>query len=238
MLGTQASLRSNPRHGPTHPATSEPYRRLRDHVTVFDVARSIVRPRVRRRLLANGVPGIARITSSRDTGWRILGRPLITYGLQVTVDGVTTYPTMTREAVSLTSLAQAAPGASVPVAVDGDNPEEVVIDWDAAPLLALARHRQPGVPHLGLFGVRVHPRLASGLELPPGHGVLVLEVTSGGPSQQAGLRRGDVLLAAGDVALREGESLASIVSNRIPGQDLPLEYLRAGVMYTATATLG
>jgi membrane-associated protease RseP (regulator of RpoE activity) len=192
--------------------------------------------RGRRKLLRDGVPGVATIASARETGWTVLGRTVVEFGLVVTVDGRSSHRTTTREAVSLTTIAQAVPGASVPVMAEGTNGGKVAIDWDAVGIVEQARHGRSGVAHLGLFGVLVHPRLADRLGLLPGDGVLVLEVTDGGPAQQAGVVPGDVLASADHTPLRRAEDLATVVCRCRPGQELSLTLHRAGSGRTVTTT--
>ncbi len=58
------------------------------------------------------------------------------------------------------------------------------------------------------------------------HGVVISEVTPGGPAQKAGLRYGDVIYQVGDKPVHTGDDLVNTVSSAPIGQKLPLYYIR------------
>ena len=58
------------------------------------------------------------------------------------------------------------------------------------------------------------------------HGVVISEVTPGGPAQKAGLRYGDVIYQVGDKPVRTGDDLVNTVSTTPIGQKLPVYYIR------------
>ncbi len=85
--------------------------------------------------------------------------------------------------------------------------------------------RSPGArPELGLIAQPLILRLAG----EPVLGLLVLEVHAGSPSADAGLRTGDVLLAADGAPFRRPEDLIRVVRAAGPGEPLSLELLRGG----------
>jgi serine protease Do len=58
------------------------------------------------------------------------------------------------------------------------------------------------------------------------HGVVISEVTPGGPAQKAGLRHGDVIYQVGDKKVQTGDDLVNTVSSTPIGQKLPIYYIR------------
>jgi len=108
-------------------------------------------------------------------------------------------------------------------------------------------------PYLGLSAL---PSLtltqAEFLDLPQATGAYVVEVISGGPSQDAGLRAGstatevqglytggDLIIAVdGQEILEFGELLSYLMLNKHPGDDLLLTVLRDGNTMDVTVTLG
>ena len=108
-------------------------------------------------------------------------------------------------------------------------------------------------PYLGLSAL---PSLtltqAEFLDLPQATGAYVVEVISGGPSQDAGLRAGNQatevqgLLTGGDLIiavdgqeiLEFGELLSYLMLNKQPGDDLLLTVLRGGKSMDVNVTLG
>lgn len=58
------------------------------------------------------------------------------------------------------------------------------------------------------------------------HGVVISEVTPGGPAQKAGLRYGDVIYQVGSTPVHTGDDLVNTVSSTPIGQKLPVYYIR------------
>jgi serine protease Do len=68
-------------------------------------------------------------------------------------------------------------------------------------------------------------------------GVLVAEVTAGGPAEKAGLQAGDVITRINETEISEPRQLLLTVSQLAPGAQVRLTYERDGRERTATATL-
>jgi serine protease Do len=68
-------------------------------------------------------------------------------------------------------------------------------------------------------------------------GVLVAEVTSGGPAEKAGLQAGDVITRINELEIGEPRQLLLTISQLAPGAQVRLTYERDGKERTATATL-
>ena len=69
--------------------------------------------------------------------------------------------------------------------------------------------------------VRKHPGI-------PGSGAYVGRVRSGSPAAQAGLRRGDVIVALGGQPVTQANDVHRLVQEMPKGRDLSLTYVRAG----------
>ncbi len=72
----------------------------------------------------------------------------------------------------------------------------------------------------------------------PMHGALVVEVISGSPAEQAGIRIGDVIMAVEDRALDKDYTLVDAVTQYDPGDELLLHIYREGRRGVARVTLG
>ncbi|HTX68448.1 MAG TPA: hypothetical protein VMH50_04805 [Thermoleophilia bacterium] len=76
---------------------------------------------------ADGVPGEATITAARDSGVQVNNMPMLEMDLQVTVGGGEPYAATVRRVVQHAELGRFQVGATVPVTVDPQNREVVVI---------------------------------------------------------------------------------------------------------------
>jgi hypothetical protein len=79
------------------------------------------------RLMATGRQGTATVTALRDTGVTINENPQIELDLDVTVEGMPTYPVTHRQVISRLAIAGFQPGATVPVRVDPQQPRSLII---------------------------------------------------------------------------------------------------------------
>jgi 2-alkenal reductase len=120
-------------------------------------------------------------------------------------------------------------------------------------LPALINGNDYAYPYLGLSAL---PSLsltqAEFLDLPQATGAYVVEVVSGGPSDEAGLQAGneatevqglfnggDLIIAVDDQEILEfGELLSYLMLNKQPGDDLVLTVIRDGRTMDITVTLG
>ncbi len=69
-------------------------------------------------------------------------------------------------------------------------------------------------------------------------GARVSEVTSGGPSDAAGLRSGDIITKVGGRLIGDSTELVVAIRSYAPGDKVDIEYERDGRTATATITLG
>jgi serine protease Do len=70
-----------------------------------------------------------------------------------------------------------------------------------------------------------------------GKGVVIQDVTPGGPAAQAGLKGGDSIVSIGGKAVTNGDELVGEVSSRHPGDKLKIGYLRNGKQEEASVTV-
>jgi len=70
-----------------------------------------------------------------------------------------------------------------------------------------------------------------------GKGVVVQDVTPGGPAAQAGLKGGDAIISVGGRNVANGDELVAEVSAHHPGDKLKIGYLRNGKQEEATITV-
>jgi serine protease Do len=61
-----------------------------------------------------------------------------------------------------------------------------------------------------------------------GRGIIVQDVTSGGPAAQAGIKPGDAIISVGGKTVTTGDELVADVSSHHPGDKLKIGYLRNG----------
>ena len=87
--------------------------------------------------------------------------------------------------------------------------------------------------HRAYLGVRVIPSYGRALT-----GAVVVGVDAGGPAADAGLRRGDVIVAAAGTEIRSPAALGVALAKRSPGQEITIRYRRDGMARTARLTLG
>ncbi|WP_123689913.1 DegQ family serine endoprotease [Allostella humosa] len=83
-------------------------------------------------------------------------------------------------------------------------------------------------PWLGATGQGVTSDIAHSMGLPRPRGVLLNEVTAGGPAGRAGLRVGDIVLEVAGRQVDDPESLRFRFATAQPGGTVPLLYLRDG----------
>lgn len=83
----------------------------------------------------------------------------------------------------------------------------------------------------GMLGVTIQSvdsDLASSLNLPAARGAIVTSVSSGGPAERAGLKRGDVITAVNKQPVNDNNSLRNLVAAMSPGSSVEVTALRNG----------
>lgn len=135
-------------------------------------------------------------------------------------------------------LANKNPGDEVTFTVRRDDQEQqVTVTLGAAPASVSERlrsrlnldspFRDMVRPYLGAALADVTVEMREELDLPLGGGVAVLGVVEGGPADEAGLRRGDVILMIGFKRVETVEEVKDAILEREPGEEVPL-FIRRG----------
>jgi len=91
---------------------------------------------------------------------------------------------------------------------------------------------------LGVVVQEVTRDLAKSFGLSKAEGALVAKVVPGSPSEEAGLKPGDVILSFNNEALQISNALPPMVGAVKPGETVPLKVLREGKQITLTVKVG
>ena len=81
---------------------------------------------------------------------------------------------------------------------------------------------------LGLALQEVTPSLAKNLNLKGPKGALVADVTKGGPAEKAGIRRGDVIVSLGGIAVESANDLRNRIAGSRVGKKVEVGLVRRG----------
>lgn len=92
-------------------------------------------------------------------------------------------------------------------------------------------------PWLGISGLDINPALAKRYGLPSESGVLVGDVSRGSPADLCGFRRGDLIVAAGDLEVRKMKDLLLALAKVAVGDGVKLIVMRNSRRYEVTARL-
>lgn len=104
------------------------------------------------RLRRAGVPGIAHIVGFEDTGSSIDDGAVVDLGLAVEMPDRPPFQVKTRTVVPFLHLGRLAIGLPVPVLVDPDNHEDVVVEWSLQPSEPARPQTAPGRKQAGPAG--------------------------------------------------------------------------------------
>lgn len=91
---------------------------------------------------------------------------------------------------------------------------------------------------LGVLIQQITPEIAQGLGISGVKGVLVSDVTPGGPADKAGIKRGDIIVDFNGTGVSEVTELTSMVAQIAPGSKADIKVLRNGKESDLTVTLG
>jgi serine protease Do len=81
---------------------------------------------------------------------------------------------------------------------------------------------------LGVMIQTITPELKDKLDLKDEKGALVADVTSGGPAEKAGIKRGDVIVTFDSKEIKEMKDLPYIVGSTPVGKEVTVEVIRKG----------
>ena len=92
---------------------------------------------------------------------------------------------------------------------------------------------------MGVFLADLIPEMAAELGLPIREGVGIQDVLPGGPSDQSGIRQGDIILSMGGSKVATITDLTRLLRKEFAaGQDIEVKLFREGATQTLTLTLG
>ena len=132
------------------------------------------------------------------------------------------------EVIGINTLVRSGPGAGLGFAIPINLARRVADQ--------LEQQGEVVHPYIGLQLVALTPRMArdhnrdpnSLVQLPERSGALVQSVMPDGPSDRAGLRRGDLVIAVDDRPVPDPQALLEVVDAASLGTPLPLKLLRNG----------
>jgi serine protease Do len=90
---------------------------------------------------------------------------------------------------------------------------------------------------VGLFVQNITAPMAAGLDLPSGHGIVVADVNPGGPGDQAGVKRKDVVVSLNGEAIQIAREFENAIYRRRPGDALKLVIQRSSSQLEITLTM-
>jgi serine protease Do len=90
---------------------------------------------------------------------------------------------------------------------------------------------------LGVAVQPVTPELADALDLETQSGALIAGVTEGGPADEGGLERGDVIVRFGTQQIDRMRDLPRTVAAAAPGEKVEVEFVREGKLETRTVKI-
>ena len=132
------------------------------------------------------------------------------------------------EVIGINTLVRSGPGAGLGFAIPINLARRVADQ--------LEQQGEVVHPYIGLQLVALTPRIARDhnrdpnalVQLPERSGALVQSVMPDGPSDRAGLRRGDLVIAVDDRPVQDPQALLEVVDAASLGTPLPLKLLRNG----------
>lgn len=81
---------------------------------------------------------------------------------------------------------------------------------------------------LGIEVTRVAPEVSKANNLDPGNGVIVTQVSGGGPAERGGVRPGDIIVAINERAVGDGHAGMNLIGTTRPGDKVSIEVIRDG----------
>ncbi len=93
------------------------------------------------------------------------------------------------------------------------------------------------VPWIGITYGGITPELAQVFELPTRRGVVVVEIAEGSPADKADIRRGDIVIQAGEAKIENPSDLQKFIRGARVGQTVTLTLLRDSRRLSKTVRL-
>jgi len=92
-------------------------------------------------------------------------------------------------------------------------------------------------PYLGIRWQPISAAIAQAYDLPADHGILLTDVTAGGPAALAGLQRGDILVSIDGQAIGDANPFINLLYEHQAGQTVSVEVVRDGSTLTVPVEL-
>jgi S1-C subfamily serine protease len=112
------------------------------------------------------------------------------------------------------------------------------VKFIAPQLISSGRVTNSGRAALGVNVATVDPYLATQNQLPVDHGVLIVNVTPGGPAAQAGLKPADIIVQLDGKAVNDVSGLGAILLSKKPGDTVSVQFYRGNQQQTVNVRLG
>ncbi len=90
---------------------------------------------------------------------------------------------------------------------------------------------------LGVSIQQLTPELAQSFGVSEARGALVADVTSSGPAEKSGMKRGDVIVSYDGKKIEESAALPTLVAATPVGKTVPVEVIRKGKSKTLAVTV-
>ena len=90
----------------------------------------------------------------------------------------------------------------------------------------LIENGKASYPYIGIEYQPISPDLAAQNDLPVDYGAYVLATVQGGPAEQAGIRRGDIILSIGDQRIDSQTTFSEALFAQAPGDTVTVTALR------------
>jgi S1-C subfamily serine protease len=90
----------------------------------------------------------------------------------------------------------------------------------------LIENGKASYPYIGIEYQPISPDLAAQNDLPVDYGAYVLATVQGGPAEQAGIRRGDIILSIGDERIDSQTTFSEALFAQSPGESVTVTALR------------
>jgi S1-C subfamily serine protease len=101
----------------------------------------------------------------------------------------------------------------------------------------LIENGQASYPYIGIEYQPISPDLAAQNDLPVDYGAYVLATVQGGPAEQAGIRRGDIILSIGDEQIQGQTTFTEALFAQSPGETVTVTALRGNERIQFEVTL-
>jgi len=111
------------------------------------------------------------------------------------------------------------------------------VDFITSQIIETGKVTNSGRAIIGVQVTSVAPTLPAQENLASDHGVLIAEVTKGGPADRAGLRPADIIVQLDNKEVRDTTSLSDILLNKKPGDTVPVQVQRGNQQVTVNVQL-